>query len=237
MAEMGTLRIDGREIATSPGTTILEAARDANIYIPKLCSNEELVPYGACRLCMVEITHGKGTRLVASCIYEAAEGLEVKTNTERVLRVRRLVIELLLTRNPNHPALRKIADELGVAETRFEIDFRGCIMCGQCVRTCREVVKASAIGFKSRGPTRKIATPFDESPPDCIACGSCSYICPVQIIPMEDKNGVRTIWKTDFPLQKCAQCGRYFAPVKQLEYFRKLVNLPEDHFNKCKNCR
>jgi hypothetical protein len=91
--------------------------------------------------------------------------------------------------------------------------------------------------LKAGGHTRKVATPFDESPPDCIACGSCSYICPVQVIPMEDKNGVRTIWKADFPMQKCAECGRYFAPVKQLEYFRKLVNLPEDHFNKCKNCR
>jgi len=237
MLEMVTFKIDGREITASPGTTILEAARDANIYIPNLCSNEELTPYGACRLCMVEITHGKRTRLVASCIYEVAEGLEVKTNTDEVLRVRRFVIELLLTRNPKHPALRKIADELDVKETRFEIDFKGCILCGQCVRTCREVVGVSAIGFKSRGATRKVATPFDESPGDCIACGSCSYICPVQVIPMEDKNGVRTIWKTDFPLQKCTQCGRYFAPVKQLEYFRKLVNLPEDHFKKCKNCR
>jgi NADH dehydrogenase/NADH:ubiquinone oxidoreductase subunit G len=237
MLEMVTFKIDGREITASPGTTILEAARDANIYIPNLCSNEELTPYGACRLCIVEITHGKRARLVASCIYEVAEGLEVKTNTGEVFRVRRFVMELLLARNPKHPALRKIADELGVKETRFEIDFKGCILCGQCVRTCREVVGVSAIGFKSRGATRKVATPFDESPGDCIACGSCSYICPVQVIPMEDKNGVRTIWKTDFPLQKCTQCGRYFAPVKQLEYFRKLVNLPEDHFKKCKNCR
>ncbi|HPD61556.1 MAG TPA: 2Fe-2S iron-sulfur cluster-binding protein [Thermodesulfobacteriota bacterium] len=237
MSEMVTFKIDGREITASPGTTVLEAARDANIYIPNLCSNEELTPYGSCRLCMVEITHGKRTRLVAACIYEVAHGLEVKTNTERVLNVRRLVIELLLSRNPKHPTLKKIAAELGVQETRFSIDFKGCILCGQCVRTCREVVGVSAIGFKSRGHTRKVATPFDESPPDCIACGSCSYICPVQVIPVEDKDGVRTIWKTDFPLQKCTQCGRYFAPVKQLEYFRKLVNLPEDHFNKCKNCR
>src|SRR4030043_920343 len=107
MLEMVTFKIDGREITTSPGTTILEAARDANIYIPNLCSNEELTPYGSCRLCMVEITHGKRTRLVASCIYEASQGLEVKTNTEKVLRVRRMVIELLLSRNPKHPTLKR----------------------------------------------------------------------------------------------------------------------------------
>lgn len=237
MAEEVKLTIDGREITAPSGSTILDAAKDVNIYIPNLCNNEDLTPYGACRLCMVEITHGKRSRVVASCIYEVAEGLDIKTKTERVLKVRQLVIELLLSRNPKHPALKKIADELGVQETRFPVDFKGCILCGQCVRTCREVVGVSAIGFKSRGHTKKVATPFDESPPDCIACGSCSYICPVQVIPMEDKNGVRNIWKTEFPLQKCTQCGRYFAPVKQLEYFRKIVNLPDDHFKKCKNCQ
>jgi NADH dehydrogenase/NADH:ubiquinone oxidoreductase subunit G len=237
MAEIVTLKIDGQEITATTGTTILEAARDANIYIPNLCTNEELAPYGACRLCMVEISHGKRNRLVASCIYEVTEGLKVKTNTERVLNVRKLVIELLLSRNPTHPTLWKIANDLGVKETRFEVDFKGCILCGQCVRTCREVVGVAAIGFKGRGTTRKVATPFDEAPPDCIACGSCSYICPVNVIPMEEKDGVRRIWKTDFPMQKCKVCGQYFAPVKQLEYFRKIANLPEDHFEKCINCR
>ena len=237
MAKMVTIKVDGRQITAPAGTTILEAAKDANIYIPHLCSNEELAPYGACRLCLVEISHGGRARLVASCTYEVAEGLEVKTNTERVLNVRRLVIELLLARNPNHPVLRKIADEVGVQETRFEVDFKGCILCGQCVRTCREVVGVAAIGFKGRGRTREVATPFDEAPPDCIACGSCSYICPVNVIPMEEKGGVRTIWKTDFALQKCKECGRYFAPVKQLEHFRKIANLPEDHFEKCIQCR
>ena len=114
MAKMVTIKVDGRQITAPAGTTILEAAKDANIYIPHLCSNEELAPYGACRLCLVEISHGGRARLVASCTYEVAEGLEVKTNTERVLNVRRLVIELLLARNPNHPVLRKIADELGI---------------------------------------------------------------------------------------------------------------------------
>ncbi|MFH0813570.1 MAG: 2Fe-2S iron-sulfur cluster-binding protein [Pseudomonadota bacterium] len=237
MAEMLTLNIDGREVKAPPQTTILEAAKDANIYIPNLCNNEELTPYGACRLCLVEITHGKRSRLVASCIYEVVDGLKVKTTTERVLNVRKLVIELLLSRNPFHPTLRKIADELEVKEPRFEVDFKGCILCGQCVRTCREVVGVAAIGFRGRGTTRKVATPFDESPPDCIACGSCAYICPVNVIPLQEKEGLRTIWKTDFPLQQCKVCGRYFAPVKQLEYFRKIASLPDDHFDKCTHCR
>lgn len=234
---MVTLTINGREISAPEGTTILEAAKDANIYIPNLCTNEELTPYGSCRLCMVEITHGKRTRLVASCIYEVADGLEVNTNTERVLNVRRLVIELLLARNNKHPTLRKIADELGVKDTRFPVEQKGCILCGQCVRTCREVVGVSAIGFSGRGITRRIAAPFMDFPPDCIACGSCVYVCPMQFIPMKEENGVRTIIRFDFPMQKCKKCGKYFAPKKQLEYFSKIADLPLEHFETCIDCR
>lgn len=237
MSETVNLTIDGRNLTAPVGSTILEAAEAANIQIPNLCHNAELKPYGACRMCMVEITHKKRTRLVASCIYEVAEGLEVKTQTERVLDVRRLVIELLLTRNPRHPKLKKIAADLNVEKSRFEIKPKGCILCGSCIRTCREVVGVAALGYKSRGYEREVATPFDDSPGDCIACGSCSYVCPVDVIPMEEKNGVRRIWKTDFPLQKCSKCGRTIAPVKQLEYFRKKLNLPEDHFDLCLHCR
>jgi bidirectional [NiFe] hydrogenase diaphorase subunit len=237
MADMITFTIDGRTIEAPAGTTILEAAKSANILIPNLCHNEELAPYGACRMCMVETTHKKRTKLVVSCIAEASEGLEVKTNTERVRNVRTLVMHLLLARNPNHPVLKKMAADLGIEKTRFDVDFKGCIMCGQCVRVCREVVGVSAIGFESRGPARTIAAPFNESPAACIACGSCHYVCPVGVIPMEEHDGVRTIWKTDFPMAKCSKCGKYFAPVKQLEYFRKIADLPADHFDTCIDCR
>jgi len=237
MADTVTIRINGREIQAPAGSTILEAAKDANIYIPNLCHNEELAPYGACRMCMVEITHKKRVKLVVSCIAEVADGLEVQTDTQRVRNVRTLVMHLLLARNPNHPELRKLASELGIEKTCFDVDFKGCILCGQCVRVCREVVGVSAIGFKSRGDTRTVATPFDESPGDCIACGSCHYVCPVGVIPMEEHDGIRTMWKTEFPMAKCKKCGTYFAPVKQLEHFRKIANLPEDHFDTCIDCR
>lgn len=237
MSDTVTITIDGREITAESGVTVMEAAREANIHIPNLCSNEELTPYGACRLCMVEVTHGKRTRLVASCIYEVAEGISVKTETEQIADTRKLVIELLLTRNPKHPVLLGYAEKFGIDKPRFEAEVKGCILCGQCVRTCREVVGVSAIGFEGRGVTRKIATPFGEAPPDCIACGSCHYICPVDVIPMKDKDGVRRIWNTDFPLAKCESCGQYFAPEKQLEYFCKITGLPREHFNNCPTCR
>ena len=237
MPDKVTLTIDGRSIEAPAGTTILAAAENANIYIPHLCHNAELKPYGACRLCVVDIKHKNRTRQVASCIYEVAEGLEVHTDTERVQRVRQLVVELLLARNPKHAAIREIADRVNVSQSRFEKDIKGCILCGMCIRVCREVVGVDAIGYKSRGFTREIATPFDQAPPDCIACGSCAYVCPVDFIQFTEKNGVRTIWNTDFPMQKCKKCGRYIAPVKQLEHFQKTLNLPEDQFDTCIHCR
>ena len=237
MADTVTLTIDGREIKAAAGTTILEAAKSANILIPNLCHNEELAPYGACRMCMVEITHKKRVRLVVSCIAEVSEGLQVKTDTDGVRRVRTLVMHLLLARNPGHPDLQRMAAELGIGATMFGVDFKGCILCGQCVRVCREVVGASAIGFKSRGPSRAIATPFDESPEDCIACGSCHYVCPVGVIPMEEHGGVRRIWKTDFPMVKCTTCGRYFATEKEIAFYRKIAKLPDDTFDTCVHCR
>ncbi|MBU2513142.1 (2Fe-2S)-binding protein [bacterium] len=237
MPDKVSLTIDGRTVDAPAGSTILQAAQRANIYIPHLCHNDELKPYGACRLCLVEITHGKRTRQVASCIYEITEGLEVKTDTERVKNVRKLVVELMLARNPKHPAIRKIASKVGVEKTRFAVEIKGCILCGMCIRTCREVVGVNAISYKSRGFLREVATPFNESPTDCIACGSCAYVCPVDFIQMTEKNGVRTIWNTEFPLQKCKKCGRDIAPEKQLEYFRKKVNLPENHFDTCLHCR
>ncbi len=163
--------------------------------------------------------------------------MEVKTDTERVINVRKLAIELLLARNPYHPTLKRIASELGIDESRFEENIKGCILCGQCVRTCREVVGVDAIGFRGRGITKEVATPFDEAPPDCIACGSCAFICPVNVIPMEEKGGVRKIWNTEFPMAKCEKCGRYFAPQKQLDHFKKIANLSDDHFKTCVQCR
>jgi bidirectional [NiFe] hydrogenase diaphorase subunit len=237
MSDTVSLTIDGRKVSTARGATILDAAREANIPIPTLCHNAELEPYGACRLCVVEITHKQRRRMVAACIFEVVEDLVVETRTTPVLNVRRLVIELLLARNPRHPALLKIAADLGVAQTRFDVEIKGCILCGQCIRTCREVVGVAAIGFRGRGPSRQVSTPFGQSPPDCIACGSCAFICPVDVIPMKEENGIRTIWKTPFPMQKCEKCGSFIAPVKQLEYFRDEFNLPEKHFALCHNCR
>ncbi|MFH2130616.1 MAG: 2Fe-2S iron-sulfur cluster-binding protein [bacterium] len=237
MSETITITINGREIPAEPGTTILRAAQSANIYIPTLCDNDELHPYGSCRLCMVEIAQKNRTRMVASCIYEVAPGLDIQTETPRVQNVRRLVIELLIGRNPYSSKLKEIAARMGISKSRFELEQKGCILCGQCVRVCREVVGVNAIGYKGRGYTREVTTPFEGPAIDCIACGSCSQICPVDVIPMKQKDGIRTIWDTEFPMQKCKSCGREIAPIKQLEYFQTKFKLPENQFDTCIHCR
>jgi bidirectional [NiFe] hydrogenase diaphorase subunit len=238
---MVTLTIDGRQLKAEAGTTILEVARDNNIDIPALCFNEAVKPYGACRLCLVEITKGKRERLVASCLYEVEEGLVVKTNSERIASNRRMLMELLLARCPNNKEIQDLAHKLGVEETSFKQDDNQCMLCALCVRVCQEVVGVSAISLVGRGTGREMATPFYEPSDVCIGCGSCAYVCPTAAIGFEDVGDTRHVrWpknSMEFKLKKCKACGKYWAPEKQLDYIIKKVNLAPDAFDKCPDCR
>ena len=240
---MVTLKIDGREVKAREGQTLLESARENGIEIPSLCHNDAIEPYGACRLCLVEITTPNGRkRLVTSCLYPVEEGLQVETSSERVVTNRRTLVELLLARSPNEKAVQDIAREMGVETVPFRPEYvedNACILCAQCVRACQEVVGVSAISLANRGIHREVAPPFMENATACIGCGSCVYICPTQCIKMEDVGDTRKIhnWKVEFKLKKCRRCGNYFAPEKQLEYIRSKLNLPQDFFDVCPNCK
>lgn len=209
---MVNLTINGKQIQAEQGATILEAARAAGVYIPTLCYHPELRPEGACRLCMVEASGAR--TLVASCVYPVSEGMVVKTNTEKVREARKTVVELLLA---NHPKdclccqksgdceLQKIAADLGLRKIRFEggetkahtidcsnpslvRDQEKCILCGRCIRICRDVQGMNVYSFAGRGFNTIVSTAFEHDLKDaaCTYCGQCASVCPTGAIVEKD---------------------------------------------------
>jgi bidirectional [NiFe] hydrogenase diaphorase subunit len=175
---MVTLTIDGAKVQAEEGFTILEVAKFYGIKIPTLCHHDELTPYGSCRLCTVEVDTGRETKLVASCLYPVKEGIKVKTHTERLIKGRKMILELLITRCPNSKTLQDLASEIGLEQVRFKMENEDCILCGLCVRMCNEQMGSGAIGFVGRGQKREVATPFRMASEICRNCGACMYICP-----------------------------------------------------------
>jgi NADH dehydrogenase/NADH:ubiquinone oxidoreductase subunit G len=173
------LKINGLNVSVEKGTTLLEAAQFLGFPIPTLCHMEGLSPYGACRLCVVEIGEGPKAKLVSSCIYPAEEGLKVRTASKRVVRARKMVIELLLATAPQSKVIQDLASAHEVRQQRFRQEHDDCILCGLCSRMCKEQMMANAIGFRGRGEKRSLGAPFDIKNEVCRLCGGCIYVCPV----------------------------------------------------------
>ena len=188
---MITITIDDKKIGVPEGTTVLEAARQLGIEIPTLCFHERLIPYGACRVCTVEIIRGGQSSLQSSCSYPAMNGLIVKTNSKRVIDGRRMIVELLLARCPNVPLIQDLAKKMGIQKSRFRLKNEDCILCGLCVVVCHEVAGVGAIGFAGRGTDRRVTTPFELPSDICTACGACSYVCPLNLLEMEKETTKR----------------------------------------------
>ena len=176
------LQIDGKEVRAKEGMTVLEAAQGEGISIPTLCHHEKLEPFGGCRICMVEIEVHGWTQLVVSCVYPAEENLVVRTRTEKIDRIRKTILELLLAHAPDAPELQELAQEYGADKNRFEKDASFCIHCGLCVRYCAEVKKKNAVGFIDRGIRKEISFIPEISARECWDCKECFPLCPTSYL-------------------------------------------------------
>jgi len=179
------LNIDGQTVAAKEGITILEAAREVGISIPTLCYSNVLSPYGACRICLVEVMQGNRSELKTSCNTIVQEGMSVVTDSERVLKSRRIVVELMLSHCPDSEEILTLAGQLGIEKTRFPRKEQSCILCGLCVRMCEERMGKSAISFAGRGINRVVVPPFDKKTDVCQTCGACVSVCPTGTLKLE----------------------------------------------------
>lgn len=213
---MINLKINGIPVSVPEGSTILDAAKMANIRIPTLCYLKDVQCVGSCRMCLVEATGARG--LVAACVYPVSEGMEVKTNTPAVRRSRKTTLELILSTHKKkclscvrsmNCELQKLALEYNAEEDRFGTDHdlkpiddmsasvvrdnSKCVMCTRCVAACTNQT-ISAIGPKNRGYAKEIGSPYDVSlaVTPCVNCGQCVVACPVGAL--YEKSSVADVW-------------------------------------------
>ena len=227
-----TLRIDGSEVTAPSGSAILHAARKAGVAIPTLCHFEGLNAASACRICLVEVT---GVRnLVPACSYPISQGMNVTTGSERVVKARRQVLELLLSDHPldcmtcekgGDCRLQDLAYRMGVTDTRFKgerhqypvdlsnpfivRDYNKCIRCERCIRACDEIQGITAIDYANRGFDTKVAAPFDRGlkGSDCVFCGQCVQVCPTGALTERKSRGMARTWEAGKVRTTCPYCG------------------------------
>ncbi len=179
------IKINGFEVEAFDRQPLIEVAEKIGVKIPTLCHNPIIEPYGVCRICTVEVRHRNRVRMVTACNYPVTNGIEVFTDSERVIRNRKLIIEWLLGRCGNVKVLNDLAEQYGITEPRFGRGTDDCILCGLCVRMCQDVVKANVLGFFERGPKRYVSTSFDQTSDLCITCGACASVCPTGCIKID----------------------------------------------------
>jgi len=172
------MQIDGMEVKANDGMTVLQAARVAGIRIPTVCHHDKLEPFGGCRMCMVEVEARGRKSYVVSCLYPVAPDLVVHTRSERVDKIRRVILEELLAHAPNSPELVALAAEYGADRDRFDKDPSFCILCGLCVRYCAEVKQKNAVDFIETGAQRQISFIPEIAAKECWDCQECFAICP-----------------------------------------------------------
>ena len=238
-----SIKINGRVCEGIKDQSVLSLAMEYGIHIPALCYHPEVASSGgSCRVCLVEAHQGGSMRIVTSCNYPVREGLEIRTDTDLVRKIRRGILELLMARVPGSAVIRDMAAKDGIEGTRFfadskELHLADCIACGVCTQICEEVVGVCAISMLNRGREKDPGTPFQKSSDACIGCGACAYACPTGAIAMKDEGDTRTIWGKQFKMTKCETCGAPFIPETQVEWIVKTTGKDRSFFSKCPNHR
>jgi formate dehydrogenase alpha subunit len=227
-----TLTINGQEVQGQAGQTILEVARSAGIDIPTLCHDPRLEPYGACRMCLVEVEGARGP--MAACGTAVGEGMKVQTHTEKIIKMRKFVLELLLTNHPLDCPVCEAAGDCRLQDYAYEylVDMvpwgwrppqavnpgehpniahfgSRCILCGRCVRICREVMGIGCWGYLNRGYDSEVDTPYrlPLKQVDCVSCGQCVSTCPVgAVVGQRTPQGARA-WQTTKTVTTCSYCA------------------------------
>jgi predicted molibdopterin-dependent oxidoreductase YjgC len=221
------ITVDGVSVSARRDETVLDVCRRLGKDIPTLCHHKALKPYGACRVCLVELASGGARALVPSCQYPVLEGLAVETHSTAVAEGRQVVLELLLARCPGSERIREMAARYGVKSTPYPTDDpkETCILCGLCVRACEEAIRASAVGFAGRGVERLVSVPFNLPSEVCIGCEACLNVCPTGHVVkrLEAAKLVMETWKTELPRARCARCGDPYLPERQIEFLKARI--------------
>jgi bidirectional [NiFe] hydrogenase diaphorase subunit len=232
--------INGVSVEAAEGASVLDTARHYGFEIPSLCHHEAVSPYGACRVCLVEIAKGGRKKLTTCCNYEVLEGISVVTDSPEIRKHRAMVLELILAEAPDAEPVKKLAAKYGVDVSRFAKakggeagEKRDCILCGLCVRVCSEIVEVNALTFNGRGGNKGVGAPYLEQPQSCIACGACAWACPTNCIGFVEEDGMRKVlkWKRELPMAK-DDTGHPFAPQFQLHHFKQRAKAIKADFYK-----
>lgn len=225
-----TVTVDGKKIEVPMGSTILEACTAAGSKVPTLCHDNKLHPYGACRICLVEV-EGTPRKFTPSCTTPATDNMVVKTTSPALIEARRMVLELLLIKHPldcpvcdkaGECSLQDLVHEYGLGQSRFDAEkgylppdyessiiernISRCILCGKCVRICDEQNAVGEWAFTRRGTRARISTDFDR-PLDCEFCGECVEICPVGALTTRQFKYKARSWNLEATSSVCNYCG------------------------------
>jgi NADH dehydrogenase/NADH:ubiquinone oxidoreductase subunit G len=178
-----TITVDGARLRAPKNSSVLDIALDYGICIPHLCHMRGILPYGVCRLCIVEVIKGNDSKITTSCTLDVKEGMVIRAHSEKILKLRQNIAEMLVAEAPNSRAIQDIAVRCGVKKVRYPFRNKNCVLCGRCVRVCSQVWQSKSLGFVGRGYKRHVALPFDKRPEFCKRCNACIDNCPITITP------------------------------------------------------